>query len=84
MAQRGAVADDFLEVVLGADLFFEVGFLFAYALGTLRELAMLERVLHTDCDLLRDLPEKIQISLGEGRLNAAAQSKTPTTLDFCR
>ncbi len=60
VAQSGTGADNVFEVLLSTNLIFQVRFLFADALGALREFAMFQRILHSDGDLLSHLPQESQ------------------------
>ena len=72
LPERRALADDLLEVVLGADLVLEIQLLRVELLLQLGNLLEREPVLHRDGDLLGHLTQQLHIVRRKGRRARAA------------
>ena len=82
--QRRALADDLLEVVLRADLFFQVELLLGQLVFQLGDLPIGLRVLHRNGDLLGDLAEQLDLLRAERLLAASAHIQAPSTRSWDR
>ena len=71
--QRGALADDLLEVVLRADFFFQVELFLGQSLLEFGDLAIGLRIFHGNRDLVGDLAQQLDLFRSKGILAATAQ-----------
>src|ERR1700730_6622786 len=60
-----AVTNNFLKVVFGANLLFEIELFFFQLVFQRFDLAIRERILHRNRNLLSDLPEQFRVLLGK-------------------